>query len=101
MMVIREVRLYSGLYIAIILKLQEEIVVMAQKRDYYEVLGVSKSATEDDLKKAYDGLSTYASQDKVDETPVVGLVLIGIVAVLLAGTFVSALMARKKMDIDS
>ena len=55
----------------------------------------------DDLKKAYDGLSTYASQDKVDETPVVGLVLIGIVAVLLAGTFVSALMARKKMDIDS
>ncbi len=26
---------------------------MAEKRDYYEVLGVSKNATEDDLKKAY------------------------------------------------
>lgn len=54
----------------------------------------------DDLKKAYDGLDTYASEDKVDETPIVGLVLIGIVAVLLAGTFISALAARKKMDIE-
>lgn len=51
-----------------------------------------------DLKDAYNGLDTYASEDKIEDTPVVGLVLIGLVIILLVATLASAMVARKKMD---
>ena len=38
-----------------------------QKRDYYEVLGVSRNATEDDLKKAFRGLAFEYHPDRNKE----------------------------------
>ena len=73
--------------------------------DKAEKLLCTPSVTEDEydevydgLKAAYDGLDTYASQDKMDEAPIVGLVLIGVVIVLLVGTFLSALFSKRKMN---
>ncbi|MCI0531846.1 MAG: DnaJ domain-containing protein, partial [candidate division Zixibacteria bacterium] len=37
---------------------------MAGKRDYYEILGVDRSATEDDVKKAYRKLAVQYHPDK-------------------------------------
>ena len=37
---------------------------MAQKRDYYEVLGINKSASEDEIKKAYRKIAIKYHPDR-------------------------------------
>lgn len=53
-----------------------------------------------ELKDAFDGLETYASKDKIEKAPVISIVLIVTVVVLLGGTLISALSARRRFNMD-
>ena len=39
---------------------------MAQKRDYYEVLGIGKNATDAEIKSAYRKLDVHSKQELLD-----------------------------------
>ena len=50
---------------------------MADKRDYYEVLGVDKNATEDQIKKRVEEMGRKLSELYEDKCPIVAAVLKG------------------------